>query len=270
MSSNNLVPSTKRIKQMIIHRVRVQFLISFVIFSFFSSYSLAAEPVRIVSGGPATIAILAPHKAQLEKLAKVPVEISVNPSDIAMKALVEGVIDAVIAPPIDEAIAGAKKRGIDAGKESDYDLFPLFDNVVRIGVNPENPVKELTHQQIADILSGKVTDWEPITGKKMPIKTFIAKNYMTSARALTQFYIKSDTSPIANYVLDKDGLLRALQRDPGAIGFFTTKEKLGNFEPRFMQTEVARTSYFVIRKNARPEARRVFDYLKAQPKAHVN
>jgi hypothetical protein len=245
-------------------------ILIFCLFLFCLGRVQAAEPVRIVSGGPAAIAVIGPHKAELEKLAGAPIEISVNPSDIAMRALSRGVIEAVIAPPIEEALASARKRGIDAGKASDYDLFPIFDNVMKIGLNPKNPVKELTHAQISDILSGKVKNWESITGQNLPIKAFIAKNYMTSARAITQLYINSESSPVVTYVLDKDGLLKALQKDPGAIAFFTTKEKLADFEPKFLPTEVARTNYFVILKSARPETRKVFEYLKALPLTHVN
>jgi phosphate transport system substrate-binding protein len=36
-------------------------------------------------------------------------------------------------------------------------------------VNSENPVKELTLQQIADIYSGKITNWSEVGGEDRPI-----------------------------------------------------------------------------------------------------
>ena len=42
-------------------------------------------------------------------------------------------------------------------------------DAIAVIVNPENPVNELTLQQISDIYSGKTTNWSEVGGDDRPI-----------------------------------------------------------------------------------------------------
>jgi ABC-type phosphate transport system substrate-binding protein len=131
-------------------------------------------------------------------------------------------------------------------------------------------VKNLSKEQITDILSGKIKSWEPITGEKLPITILIPKNYVGSMKSLTQYYIKSDTSAAAQYVMNKDGLLSGMKNNRGAIGFFTNMETRADFSPKFFQLEVANVSALIMKKPARPAAQKLLDYLKAHPDLLAN
>lgn len=239
-------------------------LIFVSIFSFLSLSQADDSPIRLVSGGPAALELLRPLEADIEKAAGAGLEMSVNPNELAMLALTKGLVDMVVGPKLDAALAAAEKRGAAKQDAADYEAHPLSLNTVKIGVHPDNPAKALTREQITDILSGKLKNWKSINGKDLPLTAYVAKNYLTATKSVGQFYLKSETIPGATQVLDKDGLLRMIQKDPGALGFFTTKDKMADFEPKFFMTEASRTNFLIIKKKGRPEARKAFEFIKSK------
>jgi hypothetical protein len=231
----------------------------------FSSAS-AAEPVRIMTGGPTTAKKIAPIEDALEKAVGGPIEVSVNPIDVGMEALSKGVIDAVVGP-LEESFASGEKRLKTKLNRDEYEWTVISQSPLNIGVHPSNPTSSLTKDQVTDILSGKIKNWDVINGQKLPITVLIAKNYVAASKSLAQFYLHADTSPVAQYVLNKDGLIGGLKNNPGAIGFFTAKETHPDFSPKFFASHVTNTNYFIMKKPARPAAQKVFDYFKEHPKA---
>jgi hypothetical protein len=129
-------------------------------------------------------------------------------------------------------------------------------------LHPANPVQALTKQQMTDIMTGKITTWESITGEKKPIHVLIARSYTAGVKAVAEAYTSGQPSKIATMVIDKEGVLRAMQNDPGAIGFFNEKDKLGSFEPKFIDSDAHFSTSLVIKTSARPEVKKVFNYLK--------
>jgi len=57
--------------------------------------------------------------------------------------------------------------------ELELEKKPIAVDAVCFLVHPENPVKALTPAQLRDILSGRITDWSSVGGKKQPIQLFI-------------------------------------------------------------------------------------------------
>jgi len=60
-----------------------------------------------------------------------------------------------------------KLKAIDNG--SDPVEFVIARDAIAIIVNPENPVDNLTLEQISDIYSGKINNWQEIGGEDRPI-----------------------------------------------------------------------------------------------------
>jgi ABC-type phosphate transport system substrate-binding protein len=235
-----------------------------------STSALADNDVRILSGGPSSVTLLAPKKAALDKAAGGTVQITVNPADVAMAAVVKGVADGVISGPLDELLLLAEKRGMPKQNPADFQSTAISEVVIKIGVHPDNPVSALSNDQIRDILSGKTRNWQTLNGQNKAISVLLAKNYVTTETAIMQFYLQKDSSAIVTHVLDKTGLVKAIQKDTGAIGFFTERDSVAGFTPKYLVTEVKRPSLLHMKKQARPAAQKVFDYLKAQGAVRVD
>ena len=57
----------------------------------------------------------------------------------------------------------AEKNGVEPHE------IEIARDAIGVIVNPENPVQQLTLQQISDIYSGKITNWKEVGGEDRPI-----------------------------------------------------------------------------------------------------
>ena len=82
----------------------------------------------------------------------------------AYKGIVDGDIDiAFCAKPSDEQV----QYGLDKGVE--LELIPIGREAFVFLVNKNNPVDNLSMQQLKDIYSGKITNWKDVGGANRPI-----------------------------------------------------------------------------------------------------
>ena len=82
----------------------------------------------------------------------------------AYKGIVDGDIDiAFCAKPSDDQV----QYGLDNGVE--LELTPIGREAFVFLVNKENPVKNLTMEQLKDIYTGKITNWKDVGGANRPI-----------------------------------------------------------------------------------------------------
>jgi hypothetical protein len=237
-------------------------IVTFLVTVFSNAH--AAEPVRLMAGGPAAAKRIEAIKSDLDKAVGVPVETKITQFDLAMRALADGLIDGLFCPPLDQTFSAAEKRGMPKQNPDDYQYFAVTDVTLSYGVHPNNPLnKALTREQITDILSGKIKTWETINGQKEPLIVVMPKNYLASMKAITQFYIKSDSSPVVEYVSTQEGLLKSMQKNPNQLGFFSTTEGSPAFKPKFFLSEARHQLFLLMKKKVRPEVQKTFDYLKA-------
>jgi phosphate transport system substrate-binding protein len=148
------------------------FLLCVVLFVFLSSCGQAGHPTpsrtsssqiaTIVNKGSDTLVNLALAWAEKYQQLYPNVEISVTGggSGTGIAALINGTVDIAnasrqIKP---EEIQQAKANGIDPVE------YVVARDAIAIIVNPENPVNQLTLQQLSDIYSGKFINWKELGG----------------------------------------------------------------------------------------------------------
>ena len=82
----------------------------------------------------------------------------------AYKDIVDGKADIIIcAQPSDEQLAYAKENGVE------LEMVPIGSDAFVFIVNNNNPVSDITIQQIQGIYSGEITNWSELGGKNQPI-----------------------------------------------------------------------------------------------------
>lgn len=85
----------------------------------------------------------------------------------AYKNLIEGQVDVIfVARPSKEQIAEANRKGIE------FKLTPIGYEAFVFFVNSKNEVDGLSTNQIQDIYSGKITNWQDAGGKSEKIRAF--------------------------------------------------------------------------------------------------
>lgn len=137
-------------------------------------------------------------------------------SGVGISALIEGSTDIAMASrkmKFDE-----KKKINEAGKAS-KEVIIAYDALAVI-INPLNPVKNLTREQLSDIFTGKITNWKQVGGPDMPIVT-----YSRETSSGTYEFFKTSVLKNKNY---KSGIMsmpatgavvQSVSQTPGAIGY---------------------------------------------------
>lgn len=87
-------------------------------------------------------------------------------------------------------------------------------------VNNDNPVNSLTVAQLADIFTGKITNWKEVGGPNQPITLYSRENSSGSYEFFKDNILKGgDFSDKAQTMPGTAALLQAVNKDKGGIGY---------------------------------------------------
>ncbi len=100
----------------------------------------------------------------------------------AYTAVVDGTADIIF-------VAGPSDEQLDYAREKDVELVfqPIGKEAFVFVVNDKNPVNGLSSEQIRDIYSGKIKNWEQVGGRKYPINAIQRIKGSGSQSALESF-----------------------------------------------------------------------------------
>ncbi len=96
----------------------------------------------------------------------------------------------------------------------------IANDALAVVVNPNNPVDKLTHEQIADIFTGKITNWKEVGGKDTKIIC-----YSRETSSGTYEFFKEHVMDKKNYastVLNMPAtgaIIQSISQTEGAIGY---------------------------------------------------
>lgn len=244
----------------------MKFAIAAFLFSVFGFSSAKASEAVVLVGGPSGIKFLESHKAKLEAAVGSPIELRVSSADGAFGGLAKGVVDGVVTgDTIEDIIKKSRDKGQATGEASEYQSIDLAISTVRAGVHPENPVKSLSHDQIKDVLSGKILSWSAINGVDGTIKVLLAKDLLGVNAILKKTYMNSNAISVAEAVVNSEGMVRGIEQNKFAIGFFTSKITVGAFTPKYINTDSRLPIFLITKKSAPARVTKALDAIKALP-----
>jgi phosphate transport system substrate-binding protein len=143
-------------------------------------------------------------------------------SGTGIASLVNGTVDIANASRKikEEEIAQAKSNGVDPVEHI------IARDAIAVIVNPNNPVSELTLQQISDIYSGKYTNWQEVGGEDRP---FVRLSRETNSGTHVYFLEtvlrlgkKDDKTLFSMDTLllpSSEGIISEVRDNPNAIGY---------------------------------------------------
>lgn len=91
-----------------------------------------------------------------------------------------------------------------------------------ITVNPENPVGELYESEIADLLSGDISNWAELGGPDLPVTVYTRDSNSGTFSTVNDHFLRTrnaEITPDARIVADNAQMANAIFGDPGAIGY---------------------------------------------------
>lgn len=128
-------------------------------------------------------------------------------------------------------IVGANEGIFDIGMSSRWlreaelawglDVIVTCHDAIAPIVHPDNPVRELTMEQVNKIFLGEITNWMEVDGKNMPI-TVIIREAGSGTRGAWEDIVHEDIDPEPTLILVGTGGVRAgVAGDPSAISYIT-------------------------------------------------
>lgn len=134
-----------------------------------SDFSLTQREYPRVDGSTATIPLSEGFYARVTGCSaeQAALNIKHNMTHEAYVNLIDGNCDIIfVTSPSEEELKYAKEQGVS------LKVVPVVSEAFVFLVSKDNPVEGLTHQQILDIYSGKVTNWSQVGGSDTPIRAF--------------------------------------------------------------------------------------------------
>ena len=118
-----------------------------------------------------------------------------------------------------EEIESARKNGVDPVEHT------VARDAIAVVVHPDNPVEGLTIPQIADIYTGKITNWQEVGGNDLPIVLLSRESnsgtYVYFLENVIRQGKKSDLmfSPDTLLMPSSEGISNEVRQNPNAIGY---------------------------------------------------
>ena len=143
-------------------------------------------------------------------------------SGTGIAALINGTVDLANASRAmkESEIEDARKNGFDPQE------FTVAIDALAVIVNKENPVSQLTIDQLAEIFTGRITNWQAVGGNDAPIILVSREsNSGTHVYFLEEVVRKGDGenkdifAPQTLLMPSSVGITSEVQRNPNAIGY---------------------------------------------------
>jgi len=204
------------------------FLVAFIITSCGPSSSAEAasnsQATYIENKGSDTIVNLALAWAERYQGKHLDVRISVTGggSGTGIASLINGTVD------IANASRQIKEEEVDEAKSNGIEPVEhiISRDAIAVIVNPENPVNELTLQQISDIYSGKITNWSEVGGEDRPIVRLSRETnsgtHVYFLETVLRLSSKEDKTLFSMDTLllpSSEGIIAEVRQNPNAIGY---------------------------------------------------
>jgi phosphate transport system substrate-binding protein len=240
--------------------------------------SVAASESAIENKGSDTIVNLALAWAERYQVLHPNVRISVTGggSGTGIAALINHTVDIAnasrkIKP---EETEEAEANGVDPVE------FVIARDAIAVIVNPENPVDQLTIDQISDIFSGKINNWSEVGGEGRPIvrlsretnsgtHVYFLEEVLRKGNAEDKTLFSTDTLLLPS----SEGITAEVRDNPNAIGY----DGLGYVTPDVKvvavrsasEADYVNPSADTVNRGSYPIARDLYMYTDGQPTGAV-
>ncbi|MGL4669690.1 MAG: phosphate ABC transporter substrate-binding protein [Methanobacteriaceae archaeon] len=128
-------------------------------------------------------------------------------------------------------IGMSSKSLSDDEKENITEVLIGKEGIV-IGVSKVNSIEDLTKNQVKDIFSGKITNWEEVGGSDMPINV-VTREEGSGTRQAFESIVMGDESIKDDAIVQSstESVAQSVKSDPGAIGFLSFSHLSGDVKP---------------------------------------
>lgn len=227
----------------------------------------SAESKKITVKGSDTMVILSQKWAEafMKKFPKTTIQVTGGGSGVGIAALINGSTD------IANASRPMKPSEIDQLKEK-YNSSGLEIACAKDGlsvfINKENPVSELTLEQLSGIFSGKVTNWKEVGGPDEKIQLYGRESSSGTFEFFKEHVVKTDFSIACQTLPGTAAIVNAVKKDKYSIGYGGAAYAEGVKDCKIKKdakSEGILPSAATIKDKTYPISRYLYMYLKSKP-----
>lgn len=165
-----------------------------------------------IAGGTAHIPVMREAaKRIMETNPNIKITVTGGGSGVGVKMVGEGL-----------AQIGNTGRPLKANEVEQYGLqtFPFAIDGVAVVVNPQNPVAALSKQQLIDIFTGKITNWQQVGGKNAAITLYNREDGSGTRETFETLAIPGAKSVSSANIVNSNGAMKTvISQDVNAIGY---------------------------------------------------
>lgn len=177
-----------------------------------------------IAGGTAHIPVMKEAAIRImQSNSNIQISIAGGGSGVGIKQVGEGLVDI--------GNSGRKAKDEEVSKYG-LKMFKWAVDGVGVVVNPKNPVKSLTKQQLKGIYAGSITNWKTLSGPDRNINIYTRdKSSGTRAVFWKKALDKGEIIPQANFVVSNGAMKSAVANDPYSIGYVSVGHIDGSVSP---------------------------------------
>jgi phosphate transport system substrate-binding protein len=226
----------------------------------------AAKPVTIKGSDTMVIMNARLAEAFMSKNPGAVIQVTGGGSGVGLAALINGTTDiAASSRPIRQSETNSlKQRFATMGY-----AVPIARDGLSVYLNTANPVRDLTLQQIMDIYTGKITNWNQVGGNDAPVILYSREN-----SSGTYIYFRDnvlqgkDFSPRAQTLQGTSAVVNAVAKDPNGIGYGGAAYARGiryAGVKKDANSPAVQPSLETVRSGQYPISRYLYLYLRSKP-----
>lgn len=229
-----------------------------------------AEEIRISAGGAPADSIIRPVTPFFEKVSGDKINLIFGGATISFKVFDRGESDVVFAgSSFDDLLAALKKESYEVKDKSIYNVETIGKSQIYLAINKDNPVKELSKEQIKGIFTGKIQNWKEVGGNDDLIMVITSTQNPATMGAFKKMALDGE-----NYLKDcldlptYPEITNGIASNPNAIGFgpYSLGDQ-GNKLPKI--PDFVRPVIAVTKGKPSAKVKRFLDYIKSDGQKYV-
>lgn len=222
---------------------------------------------------------LEPGAEALEKATGIKIKVFGVGTGKCMLALFEGKTTvALTSSPLEESIHTAQKAAKEAGQAdvkvpANLKFHKITEDIIVPIVNKDNPVSELSYEQLTGLNSGKIANWKEVGGPDAPVQV-VTSHAGSSTREVFQKQVmnKAEYATGALEVSSTRLEINEVSKNKGAIG--AVSEGFFHQNPanaKIVKTKpISRPLALITVGDPTPEVKKVIDFfLSAEGKKYI-
>ena len=248
---------------------RIFFNCALVIFLLSLSFSASAEELIVGAGQAPTVNILRPIEEHFEKAAGINLIVITDSPKYALMLLETGNVEAALGGLcFDDWMRYMRQEGEEIKDPSSLHHMIIGEDKIKVLIHKDNPVSELSREQLKGIFTGLITNWNEVGGYDMPIAVVWTKNLggnviftkkILDVPLLRKDILEVSDSPFAKEVVKSNS--RALAIGPLGLVDETVKSP--------ETPEIKRPITIITKGKPSPNVQKLIDFINGEGQKYI-